>query len=178
MLWIMLVFILLVFILVILILLAPLRLAFASIYNQDQQSAYIEANLFGIKILQREFDFEQQTEDSDETHHYIQSLKKMREHFPLYKKFAPKVRIKKFSWETSIGTGDASTSGIASGGLWSVKGIICGQITNFFNVETKPELSITPDFHKAIFDSRMHCIGKVRVGQAIRAYISTPAKKK
>lgn len=178
MLWILIALLLLIIIIVLSILLSPLRLAFASIYNEDQQSVYIEATLFGIRILHREMDFDEQMDHEDATHHYIQSLKKVKKAFPIYKKFAHKVRIKKLSWETNIGTGDAPTSGIASGGLWSVKGIICGQIANFFTLETKPELSVSPDFQKPVFDSRMHCIGKVRVGQAIRAYMAIPAKKK
>ncbi|WP_158217573.1 DUF2953 domain-containing protein [Lottiidibacillus patelloidae] len=89
----------------------------------------------------------------------------------IIKKFLKHVELKKFQWDSHLGTGDASQTAIAVGLLWGVKGSIYGLLSNLLKVQTKPEVSIYPLFQMKTSQTRLQCMISFRIGHAIFAAI-------
>lgn len=87
----------------------------------------------------------------------------------IVRKFLRKVSIKKLEWHTFIGLGDAAYTGMAAGGLWTIKGGIIGLLSHYLNLQAMPQLSITPHFQAAVIQTRLTCIFRFRIGHAILA---------
>lgn len=100
-------------------------------------------------------------------------VKRFIDHIPILyrilKEFLKKVQIKKISWKSAIGTGNAATTGVAAGSLWTFKGSVIGIISYYFSLQTKPELQITPVFNRAISHTHIKCMFHVKTGHAILA---------
>jgi hypothetical protein len=85
--------------------------------------------------------------------------------------FLRKVSIKKMEWRSVIGVGDAATTGMLTGALWSVKGGLLGLISNYMRLIDSPILSITPSFQKAVSQTKFQCMIQFRIGYAMLAGI-------
>ncbi|WP_117170572.1 DUF2953 domain-containing protein [Paraliobacillus sediminis] len=78
-----------------------------------------------------------------------------------------KVTIHTFNWETTIGTAEATSTGILSGLCWTVKECIGGLLTQFVLMKNSPEFKVTPLFQQRLVESDCTCIFSMRLGQAI-----------
>jgi hypothetical protein len=90
---------------------------------------------------------------------------------PFLLRFLKSVKVKRFRWETTIGTGDAASTGWAAGMLWMLKGTVGGTLCHFFTATEKPEIAVKPDFQRFLLRTEAHCIFQIGVGQAILAGI-------
>jgi len=87
----------------------------------------------------------------------------------IVRKFFKKVSLKKLEWHTLIGVGDAANTGMATGGLWAIKGSIIGLVSHYLRLREMPNLSVTPHFQQAIIQTSISCIIQFRIGNAILA---------
>ncbi|MCP8967458.1 DUF2953 domain-containing protein [Ectobacillus ponti] len=87
----------------------------------------------------------------------------------IIKGFLRKIKVKKFEWITHFGTGDAAATGIASGGIWSVKGIVAGFLANYMQVVRAPELQVHPVFQGKVTATQLDCTVSFQIGQAMIA---------
>ncbi|WP_010099194.1 DUF2953 domain-containing protein [Ornithinibacillus scapharcae] len=78
-----------------------------------------------------------------------------------------KITFQELNWNTHIGTGDASTTGLVTGGVWMIKGGLLGFVSELSNVDCKPNLAITPHFQQKGLFSQVDCIVTIRLGKAI-----------
>lgn len=78
-----------------------------------------------------------------------------------------KITIQELNWKTHIGTGDASTTGLVTGGVWMIKGGLLGVFYELSNFDCKPNLAITPHFQQRGLFSEVDCIVTIRLGKAI-----------
>jgi hypothetical protein len=85
--------------------------------------------------------------------------------------FLRKVSIKKIEWNSMVGIGDAANTGTLVGGLWILKGGLIGVISNYMRMKEMPLISITPNFQKAISQTRFSCMIQFRIGNAMLAGI-------
>ncbi|MGM0903366.1 MAG: DUF2953 domain-containing protein [Bacillota bacterium] len=85
----------------------------------------------------------------------------------LIRKLLSKVKIKKFEWHTGVGIGDAASTAILCGAIWSVKGAILGLISNYMRLTVRPVLTVTPNFQQFASQIKLKCIFQIRVGHAI-----------
>ncbi len=90
---------------------------------------------------------------------------------PILKHFLKKISVSKFEWHSHIGIGDAAHTGIITGLGWSIKGTIVGVISQYFNLKTYPDYSITPSFQVAVSETKLRCMIQFRIGYAIVAGI-------
>ncbi|WP_169725451.1 DUF2953 domain-containing protein [Alicyclobacillus contaminans] len=74
------------------------------------------------------------------------------------------VRIQEFRLEGCIGLGDAVTTGIAYGALWTAVGAALGRMTQWTRWQTRPTIKLDADFQSPRFDVEMECIATVRAG--------------
>lgn len=105
----------------------------------------------------------------------------------IVKAFLKRVHMKKFNWFTEVGTGDAASTGVLVGVLWSIKGGILTVLSNYLLMQRPPQMAIYPDFHRLASKTEITCMLQFRIGYAMLAGIkfikgwkggSTPFKTK
>ncbi|WP_374721278.1 DUF2953 domain-containing protein [Peribacillus tepidiphilus] len=89
----------------------------------------------------------------------------------IIKKFLQKVKVKRFEWNSKVGTGDAAATGTLTGAIWGAKSMIIGLLTKYLDFKVYPVYSISPDFQKAISSTKFNCIFMFTIGNAILAGI-------
>lgn len=76
-----------------------------------------------------------------------------------------KVRLRRLTWHTEIGTGDSSQTGLLTGAVWGLKGIM---LTAFCRILSPggaiPVVEVRPSFDKACFNTVLDCAFEVRLG--------------
>ncbi|MBS4026749.1 MAG: DUF2953 domain-containing protein [Clostridia bacterium] len=88
------------------------------------------------------------------------------------RKFIPPANCTKLVWITKIGLDDAAVTGIFTGLLWSVKGIVYSVICQMEHRHMgKVELNVIPNFKQKLFEVHLDCIFKFTIGHIIIAGI-------
>jgi hypothetical protein len=88
------------------------------------------------------------------------------------RKFIPPVNCSKLVWITQIGLEDAAVTGISTGLLWSVKGLVYAVICQLEHWHiSKVELNVIPNFKQKLFEVHLDCIFKFTIGHIIIAGI-------
>lgn len=103
----------------------------------------------------------------DKYHHFIEIVKHVPNLSKSVKQFTKHVHVDNYKWETIIGTGDASDTGILNGLLWGIKSFVIGWISSNTILEKSPILIVKPEYNNKIFHSRFECILRFRVGYFI-----------
>lgn len=91
--------------------------------------------------------------------------------YQLLKSFCQQIKILQFIWVTEIGTGDAASTGIATGCGWALKGNVLAIMRQLFNLRTKPRIQVYANFQNPVIRTNFHCMFQVKVGQTILAGI-------
>jgi hypothetical protein len=87
------------------------------------------------------------------------------------KKLLAKVKIKKLEWHTCVGIGDAASTAIVCGAIWSVKGGILGLLSRYMRLVASPVLTVTPNFQQLASQIILKCMFQITIGHAIWAGI-------
>ncbi|MDY0396978.1 DUF2953 domain-containing protein [Virgibacillus halophilus] len=99
---------------------------------------------------------------------FTEMKRKINKYYLLLNALLPKVRVRKLYWQTKFGTGDACSTGILAGVLWSMKGSAGAFIQEKCNVEKQPQIGISPYFQTRGLQSELDCIATIKMGKAIR----------
>ncbi len=89
----------------------------------------------------------------------------------LIREFLHKVKVRNLQWDTEIGVGDAAYTGMLVGAFWGIKGGIIGIISHYMKMIEMPIIRITPNFQKAISQTKIVCMFQFRIGHAMFAAI-------
>lgn len=89
----------------------------------------------------------------------------------IIRRFLKKVSVQKMEWHTNAGIGDAAYTGMLIGALWTVKGGLIGIISHYMKLKEMPIISVTPNFQRAISQTRLLCMIQFRIGHAMLAGI-------
>ncbi|MED1203190.1 DUF2953 domain-containing protein [Heyndrickxia acidicola] len=104
-------------------------------------------------------------------HQRISDLQELLEHVAgmnkIFKKFLKTIRIKKFEWHTLVGLGDAASTGVLTGAVWTMKGGILAFLSHYMKMKAKPNCSVVPSFQIPVSQTFLTCIFKIRIGNAI-----------
>jgi hypothetical protein len=87
--------------------------------------------------------------------------------YQIIQKFCSKIKISNMTWHSSIGLGEASSSAVASGALWSLKGVVLQLINTFFTLKGSPSISVVPLFQVMHSETRFTCMVSFKIGHAI-----------
>ncbi|MCC2250210.1 DUF2953 domain-containing protein [Virgibacillus sp. AGTR] len=82
-----------------------------------------------------------------------------------------KMKFKQMKWHTVGGTGDASLTGIVSGGVWTVKGVIIAWLQEHGIFNCHPDIKVVPLFQQKYIQSEIYCIVSIRIAQAISGFL-------
>ncbi|MHA6483844.1 DUF2953 domain-containing protein [Paenibacillus sp. strain BS8-2] len=86
-----------------------------------------------------------------------------------FKKTLNKVQLTEWKWSTSIGTGDAMWTAMATGAIWSVQSSVLGILSQVVQVKAEPWMEVQPIFSRSAFVTEWSCIAQIRFGYAILA---------
>lgn len=70
--------------------------------------------------------------------------------------------IERLEWKSVVGMGDAMSTALLNGALWAFKGCLVSWLSRQANLQ-QLDLNVKPDFSEKSFESRMHCIFKIRL---------------
>ncbi len=87
---------------------------------------------------------------------------------PAFKYVIKKLKVLNLRWETTLGFENAALTGMTTGALWTLKGLLAGtlyQITGYH--KSTPQLTINPIYNKEVFNTEFHCIFEIRPGHII-----------
>ncbi len=87
------------------------------------------------------------------------------------RRFLKHVKVKRFNWSSSLGAGDASTTGWLSGLIWSIKGSMAGLLSSYLTLKCIPELKVDPIFQGWASKTHLECMVTLQLGHAIFAGI-------
>ncbi|GLX69035.1 DUF2953 domain-containing protein [Paenibacillus glycanilyticus] len=80
-----------------------------------------------------------------------------------------KVKLEEWKWSSSVGTGDAMWTAMATGLLWSVKTTTLGVLSQFVKLQAEPRVNVQPVYARTCFTTEWSCIAKIGLGSAIMA---------
>ncbi|MGF9963504.1 DUF2953 domain-containing protein [Bacillus rhizoplanae] len=98
-------------------------------------------------------------------------IKRLQEIHTMFKGFLQKVKIKNWRWRSQIGTGDAASTGVVIGYVWSVKGMIVGTTGHYMDIIGAPQLEITPIFQGKTVASHCELTVSFRIYRAVKTVI-------
>ncbi|ENQ3105579.1 Protein of unknown function [Bacillus sp. 491mf] len=98
-------------------------------------------------------------------------IKRLQEIHTMFKDFLQKVKINNWRWYSQIGTGDAASTGVITGYVWSAKGIIVGVAGQYVEIIGAPQLEITPIFQGKTVASHCELTASFRIYRAVRMAI-------
>lgn len=152
-------------------------------FSKEQQTVSISVFLLRIKMFQRQWQLEETMEEfiveehivklltnqndlklNDSFKEGIQNLKVIKQAGRL---LIDNIIIHKLEWVTYFGTGDASLTGLISGGLWSIKGAADRLIQTLGILTCQPKLKVVPHFQQKLFKSDFLCIFSIQLVKAI-----------
>ncbi|ASN04981.1 DUF2953 domain-containing protein [Virgibacillus necropolis] len=94
-------------------------------------------------------------------------IKMMKESIPSIFSLLKKIAIHKFNWHTNVGAGEASSTGMVSGGVWSVKGFVLALIRETSQVVCPLQINVQPCFQQTVLNTQINMKVSIRLGQAI-----------
>ncbi|MEI4789133.1 DUF2953 domain-containing protein [Bacillus sp. FJAT-53060] len=89
----------------------------------------------------------------------------------IMRQFFIHMKIVSFHWSTWIGFHDAALTGVAAGGVWSVKGALLAFMQEHLTFKHKPVYEVIPAFQHNVSQIHFTCIAYFRIGHAMLAAI-------
>ncbi|MFD1038145.1 DUF2953 domain-containing protein [Virgibacillus byunsanensis] len=178
-------------ILMVIILLSKIYISCKYTYKKDDQTLVVSVYMYRIRLLTK--DIELTTSDRPEIWHlfknksFLESLKyiyngfqkaidQSREANAMIIMLLRNLYFHRIDWSTHIGTGEASTTGITVGGVWTLKGVITGLLYNKSSFKCEPDLKVIPHYQHKYIHSKLDCMVSIRLVKAIYALIKVMRK--
>lgn len=99
---------------------------------------------------------------------FVNAIRQFKKYYPVVVFLFERVKLRRFQWQTEIGTGEPSQTGVLVGTAWGLKGFLLSLAYRLFSTGgTKPVIYVSPNFEKACFNTFLDCIFEVRIGYII-----------
>lgn len=168
-------------ILVVIIFLSRIYITGNYFYRQNKQRLFITISIFHIRIYKKDVDVMAKSNNDVSLFNDLSLdtfTTKLKDLFQIVKQSGSmanlilnRISIHQLKWVTRGGTGEASTTGLTSGLIWTIKGALIGIMVEKSNLKCKPEIEVIPYFQNKYIESKMDCIVSIRLGQAIYAFL-------
>ncbi|MGE6628889.1 DUF2953 domain-containing protein [Bacillus sp. NPDC077027] len=89
----------------------------------------------------------------------------------ILRQFFIQMKVVSLHWSTIIGLHDAALTGVAAGGVWSVKGALMAFLQEHLTFKHKPMYEVIPAFQHTMSKTHFSCIAYFRIGHAMLAAI-------
>lgn len=134
----------------------------------------VKIKLFPFVSITREIDFSNETNQSlaqinlnnfyDQGRAVLETIKEMNHSFSSAFQY---VSFHRLDWRTKAGTGEAFSTGMASAGVWTVKGILVAYLGEKMDMHCHPSIHFEPQFNRTCFSTTVEGIVSIRTGKAI-----------
>jgi len=84
-----------------------------------------------------------------------------------FKRVLRKGILTEWKWYSYVGTGDAMTTAMTCGLLWSVKGMIFGTLSGLVRVKESPVVKIEPIYQTSFFATEWSCLIQMKLWHAL-----------
>ncbi|MDB5054399.1 MAG: hypothetical protein JWM44_2449 [Bacilli bacterium] len=81
------------------------------------------------------------------------------------------VKCTEFRWDTRVGIGDAAETALTTGVIWAVKSSLFGYVFHYVKLDTKPIISVQPQYNDMEFSTKLSCVAKIRIGYMLFAFL-------
>lgn len=98
---------------------------------------------------------------------FQKTLKHVQNLYRILAQFLKKMKVSHVQWHSAIGLGEASSTAVAAGTVWSIKGIVLQLINTFFRLKGTPSISVVPVFQGLHSETRLSCMVSFKIGHAI-----------
>jgi Protein of unknown function (DUF2953) len=98
---------------------------------------------------------------------FQKTLKHVQNLYLIFAQFLKKINISQLEWHSAIGLGEASSSAVAAGTVWGIKGVVLQLINTFFRLKGNPTISVVPVFQGMHSETRLSCMVSFKIGHAI-----------
>lgn len=140
-------------------------------HSKEQSTVYIQTLIFKWKIFKKELNLDQSQGEQINYMNFrdeiLQFIKSMPTVYRNIIHFLSLIELSFFEWKTKGGTGDAVTTGISTGAVWTIKGIIIGFLREHMKKVDDLIVEVTPDFQKSFIQTDIRCMITIRLGKAI-----------
>ncbi|WP_373893077.1 DUF2953 domain-containing protein [Virgibacillus natechei] len=150
-------------------------------YTQREQWFSIIVSMYHIRLYKKKIDISMEHEDARKGIKDINfdsfqedlrgAIRMLRELNSFANYILKNTYVHKLKWHTAGGTGDASSTGIATGGVWAIKGIFIGIINEKSNLTCRPVIRVSPHFQQQYFLSTFDCMVSLKLGKAMYALL-------
>ncbi len=82
-----------------------------------------------------------------------------------------RVSVLEWHWTTTVGTGDAMWTALATGAAWSVQSSLLGLISQLMKLRAEPSMQVQAAYQGVLFRSELKCMLQIRLGTALLAGI-------
>lgn len=170
-------------VLILCVIYARLHISFNIVYEKHIKTATIYISFYRMRLYKKTMDFSKHSErelwehlvetlpDTQPFKHLLSEvqslLKKTRNVTSLIKRLINNSNCIKLTWQTTIGTGDASTSAVLASSLWVIKGIFLGGVSNQCMLMCQPFIAVSPTYQQRSMSTYFNCILSLKVGQTI-----------
>jgi Protein of unknown function (DUF2953) len=98
---------------------------------------------------------------------FQKTLMHVQNFYRILAQFLKKIKVSQLEWHSAIGLGEASSSAIAAGTVWGIKGIVLQLINTFFRLKGTPSINVVPVFQGMHSETRLSCMVSFKIGHAI-----------
>jgi hypothetical protein len=166
-------------IVLIIIFLSRIHIEWHYLYRQKVHLIQMKISMYHVRLYKYEIKLPDKSADNplDDlgVDKFIEKMKELIHVIQLLRSFVyfllRKMNIHLLHWTTHVGAGDAAATGMVSGALWSVKGVLGGFIIENGRLCAQPNISIVPHYEQSCLYSQMDCMVSIRIGQAIHAFL-------
>lgn len=79
------------------------------------------------------------------------------------------IKVRKLSWETSVGFGEAPLTAVIVGVIWTIKANFLKIADDLVAITNQPAIQVHPYFQTIQAETKFSCMTTIRLGQAITA---------
>ncbi|WP_026906474.1 DUF2953 domain-containing protein [Paucisalibacillus globulus] len=173
-------------ILSLLLLLFNVKIRLKYCFQKNNHHVTVQVYYMKVRVIHRKININEYTIDEtqliDYLHDYSNSkvdkdfnlkkifnklTKQLRDIVHMLMLFIKSISIHELKWITQFGTGDASSTGTLTGGVWTLKGAMIGFLFQQTEMKVQPKVSVIPHFQQKGIYSEVDCIVTIRLGKAI-----------
>lgn len=159
------------FLLVLILALIKLSINITFHHSKEQSIVHIQVLIYKWKIYKKELKLDQYQSEQINYLNFREEILRFIRSIPIFYRnvthLLSLIELTRFEWKTKGGTGDAVTTGISTGAVWAIKGIIIGFLREHMKKVDDLIIDVTPYYQKSFIQTDIRCMISIRLGKAI-----------
>ncbi|GAB3065329.1 DUF2953 domain-containing protein [Virgibacillus ainsalahensis] len=166
---------------ILMVIFSRISITFNYTYTPEEHSTVIAISMFGIRLFKKEVNRRNECMDINKGLEEMNVgsfqgrlrdiLQKVKESMQVTDNLLKNIRVHQLKWITKGGTGEAGSTGVATGAIWGLKGLLTGFVAEKSMLKCKPDIQVTPLFQHETLMTTFDCMISLRLGKAMYALI-------